>query len=211
MWSAVLSSLLASSTFAPASSACSFADGCPWDKLAFKCGTDGRDVLAVVYTQITHYSGAVSCGNLFLEKDIGNGINTAPYVVYPQAETSKFYALVMIDPDADLPNNGSFPEASTVGVHAPVRHWVVGNIAGADILHGDLSKATTVSPFVGPSPPWGSHRYGQFLFEQKTGNIDFATFPPSASILIWDYAAFIANYSLGEPVASNWHVTMHTE
>ena len=77
-------------------------------------------------------------------------------------------------------------------------------------LKGDLSKATTISPFHGPSPPWGSHRYGQFLFEQKAGRIDFATYPSSASIVQWDYMAFIANYSLGAPVASNWHVTMHS-
>ena len=40
--------------------------------------------------------------------------------------------------------------------------------------------------------------------------VDFATYPSSASIVQWDYMAFIANYSLGAPVASNWHVTMHS-
>jgi hypothetical protein len=86
----------------------------------------------------------------------------------------------------------------------------VGNIDGAALARGDLSSATTVSPFHGPSPPWGSHRYGQFLFEQK-GPISFSIYPSDQSIVQWDYSKFIANYSLGEPVASNWHVTMHSD
>ena len=190
---------------------CSLKTGCPWDKVPFACDTGGRDVFAVVYTQITHYSGAAACGNLFLEKDIGGGINTAPYVEYAKAQPGKLYALLMVDPDADLPNSTSFPDAPAAGLHAPVRHWVVGNIEGAALMKGDLTQALTVSPFHGPSPPWGSHRYGQFLFEQKQGRIDFAVYPSSASIVQWDYSAFIANYSLGVPVASNWHVTMHSE
>ena len=107
--------LLAGASFAPTSSACSFTDGCPWDKLSFACLSGGRrDILVVEYTQITHYSGAAGCGNLLLEKDIGGGNNTAPYLAYLQAETGKLYALVMIDPDADLPNNGD----GSADVHA---------------------------------------------------------------------------------------------
>ena len=189
---------------------CSLQSGCPWDKVDFRCLSGGRGILSVVYQQITHYSGAVACGNLFLEKDIGGGINTPPFVAFEQAQADKLYTLIMIDPDADLPNSTSFPDAAAAGSHAPVRHWVAGNIEGNALLKGDLSAALIVSPFHGASPPWGSHRYGQFLFEQK-GHLDFVVYPPSVSIAKWDYAAFIANYSLGEPVASNWHVTMHTE
>ena len=60
-----------------------------------------------------------------------------------------------------------------VGPHAPVRHWVVGNIDGQSLTMGvDQSwSAVTVSPFKGPSPPWGSHRYGFFLFRQYQGEL----------------------------------------
>ena len=56
------------------------------------------------------------------------------------------------------------------GSHAPVRHWVVGNIDGLSLQLGDLAASETVSPFKGPSPPYGSHRYGFFLFRQFEGN-----------------------------------------
>ena len=60
-----------------------------------------------------------------------------------------------------------------IGPHAPVRHWVVGNIDGQSLSMGvDQSwSAVTVSPFKGPSPPWGSHRYGFFLFRQYQGEL----------------------------------------
>ena len=45
-----------------------------------------------------HYSGAVLCGNLFLESDIGGGKNVAPSVVYEKANADKYYTIVMIDP-----------------------------------------------------------------------------------------------------------------
>ena len=47
---------------------------------------------------MTHYSGAVLCGNLFLESDIGGGKNVAPAVVYGEANVDKYYTIVMIDP-----------------------------------------------------------------------------------------------------------------
>mmetsp|Transcript_4920 Transcript_4920/g.11400 ORF Transcript_4920/g.11400 Transcript_4920/m.11400 type:complete len:87 (+) Transcript_4920:2-262(+) len=72
-----------------------------------------------------------------------------------------------------------------------------------------MSGAVEVSPFHGPSPPAGSHRYGQFLFEQPS-RLNFNLFPANASIVQWDYAGFVKEYSLGEPVATNWHLTLHT-
>ena len=77
---------------------CSLQSGCPWDKVDFRCLSGGRGILSVVYQRITHYSGAVACGNLFLEKDIGGGINTPPFVAFEQAQADKFYTLIMIDP-----------------------------------------------------------------------------------------------------------------
>ena len=57
-----------------------------------------------------------------------------------------------------------------LGSHAPVRHWVLGNIDGLSLQLGVIpDAAVAVSPFKGPSPPWGSHRYGFFLFRQFEG------------------------------------------
>ena len=57
------------------------------------------------------------------------------------------------------------------GSHAPVRHWVLGNIDGLSLQLGVIPDASvTVSPFKGPSPPYGSHRYGFFLFRQFEGS-----------------------------------------
>ena len=101
---------------------CSLDKGCSWDKLPFYCNTPAMGVLSVDYLQIKAYSGAVSCGNLFREADVGGGINTVPYVAYPKAKAGSFDTIVMVDPDADM--DGSFPTATAPGSHAPVRHWI---------------------------------------------------------------------------------------
>lgn len=177
------------------------------EDLTFACT---EPPLQVDYNHIKYYSGKVSCGNLFLENDIGGGINVPPVIKYPAAKEGTLYTFVMMDPDADLPNNGSWPVVKTPGHHAPVRHWVVGNIDAKALKTGDFSKANTVSPFVGPSPPYGSHRYGQFLFKQFQ-KFDFEDFT-NKSIVQWDYKGFLGKYALGDkPVASNWHITQHAD
>ena len=93
---------------------------------------------------------------------------------------------------------------------APARHWVVGNILGSDLVSGDLSLATTVSKYKGPSPPWGSHPYGLFLFKQPAAVVHYPTLPSPLGIYNWDYDAFISQFRL-QLVASNWHVTQHME
>jgi hypothetical protein len=78
---------------------------------------------------------------------------------------------------------------------------------------GNLTGATTVSAFKGPSPPWGSHPYAQFLFRQPgfgaAAKIAFATLPSPAGIYNWDVVGFIEKYQLGKPVARNYHMTQH--
>jgi phosphatidylethanolamine-binding protein (PEBP) family uncharacterized protein len=166
--------------------------------------------LGVDYTHIKYYNGKVECGNLMLESDIGGRINVAPVVTFAEAEASKLYTLMMVDTDADLANNGSWPDQLVAGSHAPVRHWVVGNLNQAMLITGNFDRATTVSHFVGPSPPYGSHRYGQYLFEQAA-SIKYQPFAATASITDWDYGTFITNNSLVGPVASNWHVTQYAQ
>ena len=89
----------------------------------------------------------------------------------------------------------------TPGSKAPARHWVVGNIKGSDLRTGNLSTATTVSAYKGPSPPWGSHRYGQFLFEQPS-KLDYEILPSPSGIYNWDHAKWVEEYGLSGPVAS---------
>jgi len=177
--------------------------------LKFECSE--LPVLGVSYN-IKYYNGKVVCGNLLLESDIGGTHKwIPPSVTFPDAKQGSLYTLIYVDPDVDLPNNGSWPDVTTPGSKAPARHWVAGNIDADMLKTGDLSKATQVSAYKGPSPPWGSHRYGQFLFKQSAGQVNFKTLPSPLGIYTWDYQAFIAEYNLGSPVASNFHMTQHMD
>ena len=66
--------------------------------------------LQVNYEHVRYYDGKVNCGNLFLEADIGGGINIPPTVGYPNDEidVNDYYIMIMVDPDADLADNGSW-------------------------------------------------------------------------------------------------------
>ena len=69
------------------------------------------DPLQVNYEHVRYYSGKVDCGNVFLEADIGGGINVPPSVVFSNEEIiepNSYYILIMFDPDADLADNGSW-------------------------------------------------------------------------------------------------------
>jgi len=74
--------------------------------------------LQVIYEEMRnehYYSGKVNCGNLFLEDDIGGGGIFSPWlqnpsVAYPDEEIdpNSYYILIMVDPDANLADNGSW-------------------------------------------------------------------------------------------------------
>ena len=66
--------------------------------------------LQVNYEHVKYYSGEVNCGNVFLEADIGGGIDIPPKVTYPSnyVQPYTYYTLIMFDPDADLADNGSW-------------------------------------------------------------------------------------------------------
>jgi phosphatidylethanolamine-binding protein (PEBP) family uncharacterized protein len=163
----------------------------------------------VTYDNIKYYNGKVSCGNLFLEGDIGGNISVPPVVKYVWAEDGSWHTLIMVDPDANLANNGSWPDVKIAGDHAPVRHWVVGNLDATALRTGDFYAAFRVSDFVGPSPPYGSHRYGLFLFKQPK-KLQFKRI--SGSIAAWDFKEFLGRWGLANKlVASNWHITQHTD
>lgn len=192
---------------------------CPWDTAALPITcTDPK--LNASFPRIVHYSGVVDCGNLFLDVDLGSAktyqADLAPWIHYAKADPSKLYTIIMFDPDANM--NGSWPVVPA-GNLGPIRHWVVGNIAGKDVAAGfeggyDFKSATVVTPFAAPAPPIGSHRYGIFLFEQADKTpIKFPTLnnqigQKGTERFNWDVSSFVSTYNLGTPIASNWFIAM---
>jgi len=157
-----------------------------------------------------HYSGVVSCGNLFLQPDIP----TAPIVRWRGASKAKFYTLMMLDFDGNA--TGSWPDPVAPGKNSPVRHWIVGNIPGA-LLRGSGYVETegkpgtdairVLQPYRSPHIPVVSDRYGIYLFEQSK-KIDFKEV--SGPITNFNDTAFIDTYKLGATKASNFFVVMYT-
>jgi hypothetical protein len=90
--------------------------GCPWDPLPITCT---NPLLSVVYQTILSYSGAVQCGNLLVDTDLGAAANEhtlyereyAPNVRYPSADPHALYSLVMLDPDGNTAPPYNFPLA----------------------------------------------------------------------------------------------------
>lgn len=188
---------------------------------AFRAGCS-TPPLGVEYKAIKYYSGKVVCGNLLLESDIGGTHPwVPPTVTFDTAHLgnmtspSSLFTLIYLDPFVNVPNNGSWPdcEPACVGTKGPARHWVVGNIDAHMLLDGDLTSATTVSAFKGPSPPYGSHPYLQLLFRQPSPTpIKFTTLPSPTGIYNWDVRGFLAQYTLAPTaVASNYHITQHMD
>lgn len=146
--------------------------------------------------EVSYSDTAVLCGTLFSQAEV----RTQPAVTWRSKNAS--YALLMVDPDADL--NGSWPDALQPGSRAPVRHWVLGNLAAADLARGLLDRATVLTSFASPSPRSGSHRYGLFLFAQPRLRIDFEPLGDE-NRTNWDYRGFLTRYGFGLlPTAANW-------
>jgi hypothetical protein len=177
-------------------------------ELTYSCS--GPPIEVTFAVKDGHYSGAVNCGNLFLQSDIPD----APVVRWKGADATKLYTLVMLDFDGNA--NGSWPDPVAPGENATVRHWIVGNISGA-LLRGrgyaesaSDSRITTISvlqPYRAPHIPLVSDRYGIYLFEQ-TSRIDFAAV--TGAITNFDYSTFLDTYQLGDPKASNFFVAIYT-
>jgi len=177
-------------------------------ELSYGCSEPQLEVTFAVKDR--HYTGTVSCGNLFLQSDIP----TAPVVRWKRADATKFYTLMMLDLDGNA--NGSWPDPVAAGENAPVRHWIAGNIPG-DLLRGTgyvesgsdsaIKRMSVLQPYRAPHIPVVSDRYGIYLFEQ-TKRIDFAAlFGP---ITNFDYSTFLDTYQLGDPKASNFFVAIYT-
>jgi phosphatidylethanolamine-binding protein (PEBP) family uncharacterized protein len=175
-------------------------------ELDYGCSTPPIEVTFAVID--SHYSGKVSCGNLFLQSDIPS----APVVRWKSADATRLYTLLMLDFDGNA--NGSWPDPVAPGENSTVRHWIVGNIPG-DLLRGsgyvesgsDSGKMSVLQPYRAPHIPVISDRYGIYLFEQAK-RIDFAAV--TGPITNFDYSAFLDTYQLGDPKASNFFVAIYT-
>lgn len=177
-------------------------------ELDYECSEPPMEVTFLV--KDLHYSGAVSCGNLFIQSDIPN----APAVRWKGADATKFYTLMMLDLDGNA--NGSWPDPVSPGENAPVRHWIAGNISG-DLLRSngyvetqnypEIKAVHVLQAYRAPHIPVVSDRYGIYLFEQ-TRRIDFAAL--SGPITNFDYSTFLDTYQLGDPKASNFFVVIYT-
>ncbi|XP_067879439.1 phosphatidylethanolamine-binding protein 4 isoform X4 [Heterodontus francisci] len=113
-----------------------------------------RGSLQVSYTTI----GMVNC--VIIPKCFRTLLSTMlgqPSVLFPTADESKNYVLVMVDPDAPCQRNPKYRYW---------RHWLVTGISGANLRQG-VVQGTVLTAYAPPTPPPGSgfHRYQFFLYE----------------------------------------------
>ena len=163
--------------------------------------------LRLEYQGLVRYSGEVHCGSLILKNDA----HFAPRVSYPQADPHKLFTFIMLDPDAGF---GFWPDNSTFGDITPIRHYVVGNIRGSDLHDMEHLSESGVElwPYQAPrvQGPYGSHRYGFFLYEQPTTSpIPFEKI--NSAPILWDYAAWLEqyNFSSTHKLASNYMIVVY--
>ena len=178
--------------------------------LALSVSAAALNVTCVGDLDVTFKTGAASCGNSMQQGDV----QSEPSVGFPGAEKSKLYLFVMVDPDACLGDTDpcqSWTPGTTAppGKAAPVRHWVVGNIYGETLREGRMATyAEVFTPFKGPAPPSGAHRYGFFVWEQQ-GEVADPQFGDNRTAL--DYEAFLREAKISSPpVASNWIIVHHS-
>ncbi|KAG6455340.1 hypothetical protein O3G_MSEX009157 [Manduca sexta] len=110
------------------------------------------------------------------------------------ANSSKYYTLIMVDPDIPIPSNTTRSE---------FRHWIIGNIPGDDIYSAE-TLADYISPV--PVPGSGAHRYTFLVYEQK-GYIKFKETKlkaiPSPARFV-PIQKFVDKYDLGCPLFGNY-------
>ncbi|XP_074784709.1 phosphatidylethanolamine-binding protein 4 [Athene noctua] len=127
----------------------------------------------------------------------------SPRVRYPQADKSKKYVLVLVDPDAPSranPRNRFW------------RHWLVTDIPGADLRTGDV-KGHVLTDYTRPTPPprSGYHRYQLRLYEQPAHQAIALSPEERVSLGAWAMESFEKRFWLGSPVASTQFLTKYYE
>ncbi|NXO05135.1 PEBP4 protein, partial [Rhinopomastus cyanomelas] len=124
-----------------------------------------------------------------------------PRVRYPQADKSKSYVLVLVDPDAPSRANPT---------RRFWRHWLVTDIPGEDLTTGDI-KGRVLTDYSRPTPPpsSGYHRYQLLLYEQPAQEAITLRPEERVSLGSWAMETFVEQFQLGSPVASTQFLTKH--
>jgi hypothetical protein len=126
-------------------------------------------------------------------------VKNQPKVTWDDADSEKFYTLIMADPD-------EFTRAEHT--QRSFQHWIVGNIPGNDTAAGNLLTA-----YVGSGPPQdgGIHRYVFLLFQQQD-KINFdepkLLFPSPTGVkdrVKFNVRDFVRKYNLGNPTHGNFY------
>lgn len=130
----------------------------------------------------------VNLGNELIPSEV----QTAPAVEW-EADSSTYYTLAMVDPDAP---------SRAEPIYREIEHWLVVNIPGSDVSKGDI-----IASYIGSAPPQGSglHRYAFFLYEQSE-LIDIEELQQAEenrrNFSIRDFAK---KYELGSALAGNFY------
>ncbi|XP_068776686.1 phosphatidylethanolamine-binding protein 4 isoform X6 [Struthio camelus] len=159
-----------------------------------------RGDLEVVYPEL----GDVGCTYIPACRQYRHRLSrewSSPKVRYPQADKSKKYVLVMVDPDAPSradPRNRFW------------RHWLVTDIRGADLRAGN-PRGHVLTEYVRPAPPSrsGYHRYQFLLYEQPAHEAVALGAEELVSPGAWSMERFVERFRLGSPVASTQFLTKH--
>nr|AAO39754.1 putative antennal carrier protein A5 [Anopheles gambiae] len=140
-----------------------------------------------------------------VEVSLGNQLTPTQVKARPklcwEVEPSALYTLLMADPDAPSRSN---PEMRSW------KHWLVGNIPGADVDAGDV-----LADYVGSGPPQGTglHRYVFLVYKQPSRIVFNETVLSSRNPNRgkWNPAEFVKEYELGVPVAGNFYQAQYDD
>ncbi|XP_025425179.1 protein D3-like [Sipha flava] len=118
------------------------------------------------------------------------------------ADPDSFYTLCMTDPDCP-----SRTESQAREFH----HWLVGNIPGSDISHGE-----TLTAFVGSGPPLstGIHRYTILVYKQPSKlmfNEERINNRTAIRRELFSTNKFALKYNLGTPIAGNFYQAQYDD
>lgn len=94
------------------------------------------------------------------------------------------YTLVVVDPDAPSPDHPKYRY---------FLHWLVVNIPGVDVTRGEV-----VTPYMGPSPPKGTHRY-VFLLYKQSGRLSVRNPHSRQNFTLHQFSQ---EHKLGDPAAA---------
>ncbi|XP_037028410.1 phosphatidylethanolamine-binding protein 4-like [Bradysia coprophila] len=130
--------------------------------------------------------------NEVVNKDV---FTEQPYVYFSNADESKSYTIIMIDPDSPLHSSGQF-----------FLHWAVTNVPGYILKQGLGCTLGDISmEYIGPAPAAfsGPHRYMIFVYVQTKSYISAPLPPFRTRFVLMDWLnSFGGESSIRGPVAS---------